>query len=135
MDTKPLEGRVAQILSERELVINIGGDAGVEKGMKFAVLAESPNEILDPNTGELLDKIDREKVRVEASEVRPKITVCRTYKSYMTGGSVIPELMKSFQERREVKQTLRIRDSDVPPPLSEAESYVKVKDRVIQVYE
>ena len=64
--------RVAAILNARELAINIGSDGGVVQGMKFAVLAESPTIVTDPMTGDELDQIDREKVRVEAIEVSPK---------------------------------------------------------------
>ncbi len=39
------------------------------------------------------------------------------------------------QPPRNVLETLRFEDSSVPPPLSEEESYVKVKDRAIQVIE
>jgi hypothetical protein len=77
--THLLEARVAQILNARELVINIRESSGVKQGMKFAVLSESPTEIRDPVTNELLDTIDRVKVKVRASEVRPKVTVCKTY--------------------------------------------------------
>src|ERR1700728_922295 len=71
-----LTGRVAQILNERELVINIGSQAGVSNGMKFAILAEAPLKIIDPVTKELLDTIDRTKVCVKAHEVKPKVSIC-----------------------------------------------------------
>lgn len=80
-----LQGQVAQILNEREVVINIGSNQGVRDGMKFAVLADEPTDVHDPVTGELLDKVDREKTRVEAVEVRPRITICRTYRTRTVG--------------------------------------------------
>ena len=81
-----LEGRVASILNARELVINIGSNTGVEQGQKFAVLAATPLQVTDPDSGAMLDEIDREKIRVEAHEVRPKITICRTYRMKGGGG-------------------------------------------------
>jgi hypothetical protein len=39
MEDKKIRGKVAQILNEREVVINIGKDAGVKIGMKFKILA------------------------------------------------------------------------------------------------
>ena len=132
-----LQGRVAQILNERELVINIGANNGVSKGMKFAVLAEVPTEVRDPQTKEPLDQIDREKVRVEASEVRPKIAICKTYRTIKTQGSYfwgnirINELLNSPPNER--KETLRAKDSALPPPLSPEDSYVKINDRVVLV--
>jgi hypothetical protein len=136
---KKLEGLVAAILNARELVINLGQTQGVRLGMKFAVLAETPLEISDPTSGEVLDTIDREKVRVEASEVRDKVTICRTYRIKKIPGGMLPlgavasmvELMS--RPPREVTETLLLRDSTMPPPLSEEESHVKIKDRVVQV--
>ena len=132
-----LEGRVAAILNARELVINIGAEDGVKPGQKFAVLAATPLEIRDPESESVLDTIDREKVRVEAHEVRLKITVCRTYRMKggfggMLGAShIIADMMGSPA----VLETLSVKDSNVPPPLPEEESYVKINDRVISVEE
>lgn len=138
-----LEGRVAQILNARELVINIGSENGVSPKMKFAVLSEQPLEVRDPDTGEVLDVIDREKVRVEASEVRPKISICRTYRIKRIGGGAlhatslpsVVNVASLFEPPREIQETLEAKDSSLPPPLSPEESYVKIKDRVIQVSE
>lgn len=95
-EEKPrLEGKVAQIVSEREIAINIGSLQGVEKGMKFAVLAPSPQEVKDPETGELLDVIDREKIRVEATEVRERITICATYRTRYIPGSASTTTIRS----------------------------------------
>ncbi len=133
---KRVEGRVAQILNERELVINIGSEMGVKRGMKFAILAPKPLEIVDPETKVVLDHLDREKVRVAATEVRPKVTVCKTYKTRIVGGidlrgfSAMREAMTPLHEEVE---TLRATNSSFPPPLSPEESYVKINDRVVQV--
>ncbi len=138
--TKRLEGRVAAILNSKELVINIGDQHGVRHGMKFAVLAESELEVRDPESGKLLDTIDREKVRVEASEVRKKISICRTYRikkipagPLAKGALGIISLAELSRPPREIPETLSIHDSSILPPLPEEESYVKIKDRVIQV--
>jgi len=131
-----LEGRVAQILNERELAINIGGNRGVWLGMKFAVLAETPTEVHDPITHELLDVLDREKVRVEVSEVRPKVAVCRTYRVSHARGSPLHYSLFArdwLEAPRQIKETLRAKDSALPPPLSPEESYVHINDRVIEV--
>ena len=132
--TNTIEGRVAQILNAKELVINVGAEHGVVNGQKFAILAESPIEVRDPVTNHLLDTIDREKVRVEASEVRPNITICRTFRVF---GSVFSGLQASKLMIEAMKdsrpETLRIEDDATPPPLSEEESYVKVNDRVRSV--
>lgn len=137
---KRLEGLVAGILNARELVINLGEADGVCVDMKFAVLAESPLEIRDPKSGDVLDTIDREKVRVKASEVREKVTICRTYRVKSVGGGPLGRSLSGFtsfadltRPPRAVPETLSLEDSSTPPPLSEEESYVKIKDRVVQV--
>lgn len=145
---RTLQGQVAQILNEREIVVNIGSERGVHVGMKFAVLADAPTKVYDPDNGELLDVIDREKTRVEAIEVRPKISICRTYRTRWEGGNSIHrglgvgiveatlgigmfEATKKITPRETV-ETLRIDDASHLPLLSPYESYVKIKDRVVQ---
>ena len=126
-----LQGSVAQIINARELAINIGKNHGVKKGMIFAILAPTILEIHDPESGELLDTMDREKVKVKADEVRPKITICKTYhKKYTSGGAFYLGLM---DPPREVVETLKADDESYPEPLSEEESYVKIGDRVVLV--
>ncbi|MBE7553223.1 MAG: hypothetical protein HS126_19305 [Anaerolineales bacterium] len=138
----PIMGKVATILNERELAINIGSKDGVTEGMKFKVLADQPADILDPDTGANLGSVEREKVRVMATEVNEKFTVCRTYrKEYIPGGPLhgtFSSLLKSYgltDPPREIIETLRADDKSLPPPLSEEESYVKKGDRVILVVE
>lgn len=131
----PMEGRVAAILNPREIVINIGAALGVKKGQKFAVLASHALEIRDPITQVVLDTVDREKVRVEANEVRKNVTICRTYR--MRGGilnfGMTSDVMRMLS--KEVPETLQIHHSSTLPPLPEEHSYVKVNDRVILVDE
>lgn len=137
---KKIEGLVASIMNARELAINVGRKDGVLHGMRFAVLAAKPLEVRDPETNEVLDTIDREKVRVEASEVREKITICRTYRITRIPGTALGESLRMFnldfaRPSKEVPETLALSDASLPPPLSEEESYVKIRDRVIQVAE
>jgi hypothetical protein len=137
---EPLEGQVATILTERELVINIGASHGVEPEMKFKVLAEYPTEVFDPETNERLGTVDREKVRVQATEVRERMSICRTYRiRYIPPGrwydfSVL-DTARLFAPPREIPETLKVDDSSKLPPLPEEQSYVKIGDRVIQLVE
>ncbi len=134
-----LEGKVAQILNERELVINLGSDVGVRQGHKFAVLAPTPTSIIDPDTKENLGVVDREKVRVEAKEVRAKFAICRTYHVRVIGGALsgldLSSTVYLFTPKHEVPVTLKVSDSDALPPLAAEDSYVKIGDRVKMVQE
>lgn len=132
---KPIEGYVAAIISERELAINIGSHHGVMRGMKFNVLGP-PTEIVDPQTEEKLDSIHRDKVRVMAERVSPKFTVCKTYRTFRTGGGSLSAgagLAKLFEPLRTERETLRADHSDYVPELSEEESIVKKGDTIVQI--
>jgi hypothetical protein len=135
VERKRLQGKVAKLLNERELAISIGESDGVRIGMKFKVLSDAPVEIPDPETGESLGMVDREKVRVEAIEVQEKFTVCRTYETrHIPGiGSMSALSLPIFPQ--DVPKTLKIKDDESLPPLSEEESYVKIGDRVIELTE
>jgi hypothetical protein len=132
-----LHGIVAGILTERELTINIGSNQGVLIGMKFKILATEPIYVKDPSNGETLGTVDREKVRVTATEVQPKFTICRTYRKKTVGRSSIFDAIDfsilANIPRHEIPETLKAKDSSLPLPLSEEESYVKIGDRAIQL--
>ena len=124
----PLEGKVAAILNEREIAINLGKTAGVEPDMKFAVLWEK--EVKDPDTGEVLGNAAGEKIRVKAVSVQDKITIARTYE--IVSGLRIPiPLLFEMERVRTLKYDPRYAFGD----LDESQSYVKVGDNVRQIVE
>lgn len=129
------EGKVANVLNARELVINIGQEDGVHVGMRFKVLADTPTQITDPETEEVIGVVDREKVRVEATEVQDNITVCRTYETVRVGGFGVPDMSRFLSPPKTVPKTLKAGDQSHLPPLPESESYVKRGDRVVEVRE
>ena len=132
---KPIVGQVAGIINERELAINIGSKSGVLDGMKFSVMAKEAIEVYDPETKEKLGTIDREKVRVTATEVKEKFSICKTYRKWASMPASLFNVAGLFAGPTERHETLKVDDSSLPPPLSEEESYVKIGDRVIQIIE
>ncbi|MBD0370282.1 MAG: hypothetical protein ICV60_05565 [Pyrinomonadaceae bacterium] len=128
---KPIVGKVAGVVTERELAINIGKNSGVEVGMKFKVLSDKPTEVRDPETNEVLGYVDQVKVRVKATSVEDKFSLCRTYETYAIAG--ITSLVSILGPPRTIPKTLKAEDSAMLPPLSEEESYVKKGDRVVQI--
>jgi hypothetical protein len=91
-----IEGRVAQILNTRELIINRGSQHGVDLNMEFAV-QEPRLSITDPETQEFLGDLEREKIRVRVSETHPRFSVARTYETYqeLNPDSMWPRLFSS----------------------------------------
>ena len=134
-----VEGKVAAVLNERDLVINKGSDAGVKDGMKFKVIVPEVT-VADPDTGEVLGTIAKEKIRVKVVEVHPKFSVGKTYETYVvnvggSGSDFIDRFVIGTLPRREVTRvrTLRSDDSTSLAPLDERSSFVKVGDPVIEV--
>lgn len=131
--SRAITGLVASVLNERELAINIGANFGVRPGMIFKVLADRPVEIRDPSSNAVLGEVDREKVRVKASEVHPLFSICRTYRTRYVGLPLAHTLAEITGPYRAVTESLKAEDSELPKPLSERESIVKRGDRVVQV--
>lgn len=141
----PIEGKVAQVVSERELVINRGSEHGVIVGMRFEILEPDPAEIVDPDTGETLGVVQRTKVEVEAVEVQPKMTVCRTFRKVTVPGRPATGITSSYASlsqsifgepavpERTRYQTLRSDEDFVSAPLHPSGSFVAKGDRAVQV--
>ncbi|WP_194943871.1 hypothetical protein [Glutamicibacter halophytocola] len=143
---QPIEAKVAQVISERDLAINRGSSAGVEVGMRFKILSSEPAEIRDPDTDEVLGKVEISKVEVEVVSVQPTLAVCRTFKKIVLPGKPkrtgIASPYSSLRESifgdigtpdKERYQTLRSDESFVVNELDPNGSFVKRGDRAIQL--
>jgi len=134
-----IRGKVARILTSRQLVINVGSENGVEIGMKFDVLDPKGDDIKDPDTGEILGSVNRPKVRVEIIEVQNRLSVAQTYKKRTVNiggsggfiGSTISDMLKP-PKYIETYETLKTTEQTWEN-ISESESYVKTGDPVVQV--
>ena len=71
-----IEGKVAKILDEYSIVINIGRNNGVVNGMVFAVFVQSDEEVKDPDSGEALGKLENIKEHVFVAHVQDKFSTC-----------------------------------------------------------
>ena len=130
-----LRGKVAAILNERELVINLGADTGVTEGMVFKVIQELP-EIRDPDTGASLGAVSREKIQVRVVEVQPKLCVGATFQTYKVGGGGLSGMLRSLQQPEETRvRSLRDSGDLTFTPLQEKESLIKVGDIAEEVVE
>ena len=79
--TQPIRGKVAQVLNNREIAINLGTAKGVTIGMHFDVVDANGQNIKDPDTGEVLGSIEHSKARVKITRVQEKLSVATTYRS------------------------------------------------------
>jgi hypothetical protein len=74
-----LEGHVARLVTDDELILNVGSEAGVEVGDVFAVLDTRTQNIRDPISGKPLGSLDREKGRVIVIKVTPLMALARAH--------------------------------------------------------
>ena len=70
-----IEGKVAQILSDKYIVITAGALAGVKVGMTFVVLSQG-EEVKDPGTGAVLGRWELPKGYLRATHVQERLTTC-----------------------------------------------------------
>ena len=138
---KPLRGKVARILSSRELALNIGARDGVEVGMRFDVLDPKGEGIRDPETGEELGSVLRPKVRVRVTLIQDRLSVASTYRtreiniggraSSALYGVLMPNLFMPEKWVR-LAETLKTTEQTWED-LQEEHSFVKTGDPVQQV--
>lgn len=138
-----IEGKVATVLNERELVLNVGSEEGVAVGMRFKILYPGGIEITDPDTSEPLGNVEWPKTEVKIVSVQPHMAVGRTFRTV-----TIPEVgkpylsafraaslfgMDDYQPEKKVVETLRSSDGFAEKEISDAESVVKRGDPAVQV--
>lgn len=70
-----IEGKVAQILSDRHVIVNIGASAGVQLGMTLVVLAVG-EAVKDPATGEALGRWEMPKGFLRVTHVQERMSTC-----------------------------------------------------------
>jgi hypothetical protein len=139
MTDRPIRGKVARILTSRELVINVGSNDGVEIGMYFDVLDPKGDDIKDPDSGEVLGSVERPKVRVKVTKVQERLSVASTYKTYEVnvggrGGGIDFSFSKFLQPPKYVTKQETLKTSEKTwEDLEEEQSFVKTGDPVVQV--
>lgn len=74
-----MQAVVAKILSDTEIVLNVGSDHSVHSGQEFLIY-EVGDEILDPVTKESLGQLEVQKGQVTVISVQPKMSIAQTGK-------------------------------------------------------
>jgi hypothetical protein len=138
----PIRGKVARVLSTRELAINRGSSDGVRVGMVFTVLDPNGEQIRDPETGLSLGSLRRPKVSVRVKHAEDRVALCETFESTKvnlggSGGvslSNLSAIASMFQPPRVVVRYRTLRQAEAPwEPMDEADSFVKTGDPVEEV--
>ncbi len=137
-----IEAQVAELLTDRDLVLNRGSEAGVAIGMRFKIINPRGTQIKDPTTYEVLGSVELVKVVVKVVSVQEKLSVARTFKtidvpatgilgaSLWSTASAMSALGSPGSKRVE---TLRSSERFAQEDLDESQSYVKRGDPAIQI--
>lgn len=137
-----IEGKVAAVLNERELVLNIGSEAGVDVGMRFKILYPGGIEIIDPDTDEPLGSVEWPKTEVKVVSVQPHMSVGRTFRTITVAAkgqrglasfAALSMLGGDYEPEKEVVETLRSSDGFAAKEIDPAESVVQRGDPAVQV--
>ena len=75
--SESITGKVAAIVDDTTLVLNVGARHGVHEGMLFAVVAEH-EDIRDPDSGESLGRWESVKGRVAVTHVQEQMATARS---------------------------------------------------------
>ena len=134
-DSERIRGKVAAILSQRELVLNVGSDDGVEVGIKFVILNSKGIDVTDPDTGDVLGTVEVPKTVVKVVRVDgPHLSVARTFRT-LKGTPSIFAAASAISGMPSRTETLDIASgSSLKAELSEEDSYIKRGDVALSTY-
>lgn len=127
-----IKGNVARIISQEEVVLNIGKNDGVKEGMEF-VIYENSDRIIDPETGEDLGPLEIIKGRVKTFHVQEKISRAKTITYQISQTANALQTIQGALSRPITRQEkLKVRDED-KRPLENVNTVVSVGDKVHSV--
>lgn len=127
-----IEGRVARVLDQREVVLNVGAAAGVEVGMRFVILSAETVDIPDPVTGEPLGSVEVPKHVVKVVRVpNENMSVARTFRT-IKGRQSLASVWAGATEDRVETIDVPVDETTVRSQVEEGFRVVRVGDRVIE---
>lgn len=132
-----LKGKVAKIIDEYRVVLNIGYDKNVEEGMRF-IIYELGDEIKDPDTDESLGNYENVKAKVRIVNVSEKFSTAESDET-ISYGPVVPvtvAMVTAMGNGREERKKLPLSD-DVKKDIYKSDSVdpIKIGDLVRQIIE
>lgn len=132
--TDAVQGKVARIVSDREVILNRGSADGVRQGMYFAVMDPNPVEVNDPETDLPIGSFKRVKITLIADQVSEHLTLATTFRTKTVnigggGAGSIGSVTSIFGAPKYVERVEKLRvDPNHARPLDEEESIVQVGD-------
>src|SRR5699024_11343203 len=70
------EFKIVKILDVYNVVINAGLSHGLKQGDQFQILDKEGSDVIDPDTQEVIGKLDLIKATVSVTELQEKMCIC-----------------------------------------------------------
>ena len=112
--TESICGKVAAIIDDTTLVLNVGSTQGVREGMVFAIVSEH-QEITDPDTGESLGSWEIPKARVVVTHLQERMCTVRSLRRQEAGAAgtlsamMVRHSFGLFGDRQDDRHSLDVR--------------------------
>ncbi len=130
-----IKGKVARILSDSEVVLNVASKDGVKLDMDFVIYSES-DHIFDPTTSEDLGAIETVKGRITVTHVMEKMSRAETSTYKVALPSLYEQAMgvgvRGLYPQTETRRHRLEIDKQQPKPLKD-DLTVKIGDPVRSV--
>ena len=112
-----IEGKIAKIVDEYTVILNVGSADGVKEGVTF-VIFDQGDEVMDPDTGESLGRWEIVKGRVMVSYVQERISTASTPPQEEAGSAgtlsaMMAEVSKGSAGAGLRRETLSVRQADL----------------------
>ena len=103
--------KIVKILNNTQVVIDKGLENGIREGMEF-IIYDDGEEVRDPNSGKIIDRLEIPKGKVIVTHVMPKLSLLETGEKLVKIPSALEQainVLDVYAPRIErVKQTLNI---------------------------
>jgi hypothetical protein len=107
---RELDAKVARVLSDRSIAINLGEESGVQPGNKVIVWRKV--EVRDPDSKEVLGSVRLENLRLAVSEVHPQFSLARVESSSPLFGMFKPSKVIVSSDRALDQEQVRLNVGD-----------------------
>lgn len=127
-----IKGKIIKILDQYNVIVNIGADSGIKRGMDFIIYSEGET-VRDPESNEVLGKLENVKAKVKASHIQERFSILESSETE-TRRSSTPYAWLDFWSRFYPTETVRkpLPLETEPKAKGEQEKIVKVGDLVRQ---
>ena len=103
-EQEPIRGKVAAVLDEERLVLNVGTDHGVTRKMVFRITGT--RVIRDPDTGDKLGEVEVMKIKVQVGKIKERMSIAYPYEEYSPGDYFLGPYLQFFTSK-DIKPALR----------------------------